>query len=359
MVSRQATAHIDLDAVAHNFSYVSQLAPSSQIMAIIKADAYGHGAIRVAKKLKDADAFGVARVSEAVKLREAGIGTPICLLEGVMDKEELTIAGIYELQVVVHSEYQLDLMAAQSARRSIWLKVDSGMGRLGIRIEDLPNALKKLGRKKLLGLMTHLANAGETNKTRTESQIDRIKEIAARLPFTGADVLSIANSAGIIQDAGSRTQWVRPGLMLYGASPLDSLQTVDELHPAMSFSAPVISIRQVKQGESVGYGSIWTAEKDSRVAVIAVGYADGYPRETRQGTPVLINGNRRGLVGRVSMDMICVRLEDEDQVAPGDRAVLWGEGLPVEEIAGCAGTIAYTLLSGVAPRVSRVYRERM
>lgn len=356
MSSRQAHAHIDLDAIAHNFGLVTEKFPDSKVMAVIKADAYGHGAVKVAQKLKQADAFAVARVSEAVKLREAGVGQPICLLEGVMDAEDINYASMYEFQVVIHSEYQLDLLQHAGALRQVWLKVDTGMGRLGIRMEELPHILSRLGKQKLLGLMTHLSDASNPASPKTREQLERIHALSAQAGLPALRVLNVANSAGIIAHPATATQWVRPGLMLYGASPMDNGLPIDALFPAMTFFAPVIAVKTVKQGESVGYGGIWTAERDTRIAVIAAGYADGYPRETRPGTPVLIHGVRRPLIGRVSMDMICVALEPEDAVDAGDNAVLWGEGLPVEEIAGHAGTIAYTLLSGVSSRVGRIYR---
>lgn len=356
----QARAHIDLDAIAHNFNLAQQLAPSSRVMAIVKADAYGHGAVEVARRLKDAAAFGVARISEAVKLREAGIAAPICLLEGVMDREELNLASIYDFQLVVHSPEQLDLLKRQAARRAIWLKIDTGMGRLGVRPESAETLINDLGAQRLLGLMTHLGNASRPGDAMTQRQLNSIRTLAASLKGAAPEsaVLSIANSAALLDGQGLDAGWIRPGVMLYGATPMDDLVPRRDLQPAMTFRAPVIAVRNIRQGESVGYGGIWTADRNTRVAVIAAGYADGYPRETAPGTPVLINGERRGLIGRVSMDMICVELHDADVVRVTDQAVLWGAGLPIEEIAQSAATIAYTLMCGVAPRVPREYRSR-
>jgi len=355
--SRQATALVDLDAISSNFDLVRSRAPNSSVMAIIKADAYGHGAIRVAQALSAADAFGVARVSEAVKLREAGIGQPVCLLEGVNDREELNLASVFELQVVIHDRYQLELLEGAGARRKVWLKVDTGMGRLGFAPEEIPDVLKDLGKQTLLGLMTHLSEASDPDSQKTQLQLTRLREVTEQSGHPDALTLSIANSAGILGHPGALADWVRPGLMLYGATPFDDLKPLDELHPAMTFSAPVIAVHPVKAGESVGYGGIFTADRDTRVAVIAAGYADGYPREIEQGAPVLIHGEKRRLVGRVSMDMICVELEPGDVVQPSDRAVLWGEGLSIEDIAACCGTIPYTLMTGVSSRVYRHYRS--
>jgi alanine racemase len=356
----QARAHIDLDAVAKNFSLAKQLAPASQVMAIVKANAYGHGAIEVARNLTEADVFGVARISEAVKLREAGIAKPICLLEGVMDKEELNLSSIYDFQMVLHSSEQLELLKAQGARRAVWLKIDTGMGRLGISPQEAENYLQHLGAQRLLGLMTHLANASQPDDPATGRQIALIRETSSSLTAAcpGAGVLSIANSAGVLTRQGSDADWIRPGLMLYGASPMDDLEVREDLHPAMTFRAPVIAVKKIKQGESVGYGGTWTAARDTRVAVVAAGYADGYPREIEPGTPVLVNGERRSIIGRVSMDMLCVELLGHDHVEVADQVILWGSGLPVEEIARSAGTIAYTLLCGVSQRVPREYRGK-
>mgnify|MGYP001271130309 FL=1 len=356
MSSRQATAIIDLDAIRHNFDQAKQRAPASKVMAVVKADAYGHGASKVAQALVGADAFGVARVSEAIKLRESGIGQPICLLEGVNDPEELNLASVYELQVVLHNWEQLELLATRGARRHAWVKVDTGMGRLGFSVEETPSVLQKLGHQGLLGLMTHLADAGDKRSTTTGHQIAKLTSLANSLDVPGSEVLSIANSGGVLALHNPPGDWVRPGLMLYGASPFNDLDPIPSLHAAMSFGAPVIAVRTIRQGESVGYGGVWTADKDSTIAVIAVGYADGYPREIAQGAPVLVNGVRYPLVGRVSMDMICVQLDMAHSVKVGDRAILWGDDLPVEEIADKAGTIPYTLLCGVTARVNRRHR---
>jgi alanine racemase len=355
-VSNQATAIIDLDAIRYNFDQIKQRAPGSKVMAVIKADAYGHGASKVAQALDTADAFAVSRISEAVKLRESGISQPICLLEGVNDPEELDLASVYELQVVLHNWEQLELLATRGARRNLWVKVDTGMGRLGFSAEETPSVLQKLGRQELLGLMTHLADAGDKRSITTGQQIAEITSLANSLNVPGSDVLNIANSAGVLALHHPPGDWVRPGLMLYGASPFDDLDPISSLHAAMSFVAPVIAVRAIRQGQSVGYGGIWTADKDSTIAVIAAGYADGYPREIEQSAPVLVNGVRYPLVGRVSMDMICVQLNTAHSVKVGDRAILWGDDLPVEEIADKAGTIPYTLLCGVTERVNRLHR---
>jgi alanine racemase len=358
MSSRQATVTVDLNAIQQNFNHVRELAPTSRVMAVIKADAYGHGAIQVARKLAEADAFGVARVSEAVKLREAGVQGDICLLEGVIDKEEVNLASVYELQLVVHSRQQIELLNARGARRPVWIKVDTGMGRLGLKPEDVEASFGELGRQKVLGLMTHFPTADEVGDETAAMQVAAMADLAAKLKRIEpqAAVLNVANSAGLMTVPDSRVDWVRPGLMLYGASPMAACIEDPALMPAMTFTAPIIAIRQVKAGDTVGYGSTWRAPQNARLAIVAAGYADGYPREIAPATKVLVNGKEREIVGRVSMDMLTVRLAADDSADPGDHVVLWGEGLPIEQVARQAGTIPYTLMCGIGARVRRVYR---
>lgn len=358
ITNRQATVVIDLDAIAHNLQYARELAPASRIMAVVKADAYGHGAVEVARKLKQADALAVARAGEGVTLRDSGVGGDICVLGGVMNREELNLASVYELQVVVHTEEHADLLRSARARRKVWLKIDTGMGRLGLRPETVAQMLDNLPHQKLLGLMSHLANADDVDDPGTEQQLLQLQTLSQELRpgYEGTDVISLANSAGILNFPSAHQDWVRPGLMLYGASPLRDLAVRTELEPAMQFTAPVIAVRKMSAGESVGYGSTWSASEDCRVAVVAAGYGDGYPREIQPGTPVLVNGERRTIVGRVSMDMMTVSLAAHDSVAIGDRVTLWGAGLPIEEIAVSAGTIPYTLMTGISKRVRKVYR---
>ena len=222
------------------------------------------------------------------------------------------------------------------------------MGRLGFSPQDTNKVLTELSEHNVLGVMTHFAKADESDISHTGAQM-------ARLPDVGKTDLSIANSAGIIAHPETRVAWVRPGLMLYGANPLAAPTPLPELEPAMSLSAPVISVRKISKGESVGYGGIWVADEDSEVAVVAIGYADGYPREISSGTSVLSGGERREIVGRVSMDMICVKLSANDGIKAGDRVMLWGADLPIEEIAAKAGTVPYTLMCGVGKRVARRY----
>lgn len=356
MSSKPATVLTDLSAIQQNFELVSELAPASQVMAVIKADAYGHGDVAVARTLASASALAVSRVDEAVGLREAGINSDICVLNGILNREDLNLASIYELQVVVHTEEQLELMARAGARRSVWLKVDTGMRRLGFAPEHLERAFERLAGQRLLGLMTHFSCADDADSEETANQLQRLHAVSQTLrkSHPAFSVLSAANSAAIIAHEEASLDWVRPGLMLYGASPMLDLKPNPCLAPAMHFTAPVIAVHQVKAGTSVGYGGIWTADTDTRIAVIAAGYGDGYPREIGVGTEVLLGSERREIVGRVSMDLLCVRLEPGDQAPIGEHVVLWGPGLPIEEVARSAGTIPYTLMTGISARVRRV-----
>ncbi len=357
MNSNTALARIDLDAVRHNFAQAQALSPGSKIMAILKANAYGHGAIAVAQALEAAHAFGVAQLAEGVSLRGAGIKQPVCLLQGIQTERERRVAFEASLDLVVHAEHQIAILAGSPDSHRVWIKLDTGMGRLGFAPAQLKDVAHQLAKHRLLGVMTHLANADadadEGERTRTEAQIDRI--LNHNLLNKQLQISNLGNSAGIINYHQGPKDWIRPGIMLYGASPFHPPVPLEMLRPAMTFSAPVIAIKSVAAGASVGYGGIWTAAQDTQVAVLAVGYADGYPREVRPDTPVLTDAGKRAIIGRVSMDMISVRLNPGDRVQVGDRAVLWGEGLPIETIAESASTIPYRLMTGLGTRVQYEY----
>jgi len=344
-------------------------------MAVVKADAYGHGAARVAASLDDADGYAVARLGEALALRAAGIDKPILLLEGVFSAEELAQALAARIDLAVHDPSQVELLeqaavpsgdAAQSGA-VIWLQVDTGMNRLGFRPEQALAVRARLlaarGAPRELRLMTHLARADETDTAPTATQTARFDSLVAEWTATAGapPVTSIGNSAGTLRGSAAQgaTQgdWIRPGIALYGASPLADRSAAElGLSPVMTLETAVIALRDVPPGEGVGYGATWRATRPSRIAILAAGYADGVPRHLPSGAPVLIGGQRAPLAGRVSMDMIAVDVTDLPSVAVGERAVLWGEGLPVDEVAARAGTIAYELFCRVAPRVPRVER---
>lgn len=357
------TARIDLGALQHNLAALRALAPAARVCAVIKANAYGHGAVRVAKTLIGADSFAVARLDEALALRAAGIDRPIVLLEGVFSPQQLLIALREDFELVVHDPQQLLMLEAQAEqthRPLLWVKVDTGMNRLGFRPEQLLEVFARLQRlsaqPRELRLMTHLATADETNHPLTSEQLQRFQQLRRELAAAGHHpVTSIANSAGLLHWPASHSDWVRPGLALYGVSPSATAGASFGLRAAMSLHTRVIALRNVPSGETVGYGASWRAERPTRLAIIAAGYADGIPRQLPSGSPILFGTHRAPIAGRISMDMIAVDVTQVPQVRVGDEATLWGAGLPVEEVAAYGGTIAYELLCAVAPRVPMQY----
>jgi alanine racemase len=355
-MQRKTAATIDQKAIRANYSLALSLAPMSKAVAVIKADAYGHGLLPVASALRDlAPMFGVATIDEALELREAGISNAILVLEGVTTGAACETAKAHDLVLMVHALEQVDMMTAASG--SAWVKVDTGMHRLGINAADLADVLQRLqkGDVNVEAVCTHLACAEELDNTATTEQIAEFTRCTAghELP------LSIANSAAIIGWPDSLTEWVRPGIMVYGVSPIASdVEAVRSLRPAMTFASEIIAIREVPTGDSVGYGARWTADRPSLIATVAAGYADGYPRHASNGTPVYVGGELMPLVGSVSMDMITVDvtgLASLAGLAIGDPVELWGCNNPVSEVARCAGTISYELLAGVTSRVPRIY----
>jgi len=348
-------ALIDLSAVRHNLERVRQAAPASRVMAVIKANGYGHGLVRIAAALGGADALAVARVPEAIVLRRAGFAGTLVVLEGCFESGELRAAAEHHLTLVIHSEEQLRLLGAERLARPVacWLKVDTGMHRIGFRWDRAANAYRTLCElpsvKASPGLMSHLASADDLADDLTREQTRRLHAVAGE---AGAEALSIANSAGILCWPETRRDWVRPGLMIYGISPMLGGRGSDwDLRPAMTLMSRLIAVTRLKAGDRIGYGGIWTCPEDMPVGVVAIGYGDGYPRHAGSGTPVLVGRRRAPIVGRVSMDMISVDLRGCPGAGVGDPVVLWGEGLPVEEIAEHAGTISYELVCGVTSRV--------
>ncbi len=346
-----AVIRLDLQALAHNVEQARDYAPESKLIAVIKANAYGHGAVLVAETLKNSvDMLAVACMTEAIQLRKAQVSTAILVLQGVNTATELSLAYEYDLNIVVHAEHQIGLLENDKRKGlNLWLKCDTGMNRLGFSADMFKPALQRLLiMKHDISVMTHFSNADDLDDNKTTQQIQLFHQLTKG--FTGEK--SCANSAGIIAWPTSHYQWVRSGTMLYGASPMLS-QSAQQLNlkPVMNFQATVIAIKSLKKGDTVGYGSTWVASKATRIAVVSAGYGDGYPRHTRENTPVLIKGQRYPLVGRVSMDMLTVDIADNDIVI-GDKVLLWGAGLPVEEIAGYANTIGYTLLCGITRRVA-------
>lgn len=346
-------ATIDSEALRNNLAVVRRLAPNSRVLAAVKANAYGHGLIPTARALASADAFGLARIDEALALRRAGIGHALVLLEGVVNAEDLAAAAAHRLEIVVHSFEQIAMLQGfgGSHRFSVWLKLDSGMHRLGVAAERFAEAHQVLAGCPAVGslrVMTHLASAEQLDNAATMQQLAAF-DAATRGLNTER---SIANSAGLIAWPQTRVEWVRPGLMLYGMSPMRETSAEQlGLKPAMTLSTELIALQSVKAGETVGYGGIWRAQRDSTIGVAAIGYGDGYPRTMPGGVPVLINGKKAPLAARVSMDMITIDVTDLPDAKIGDEVLLWGTGLPAERVAHYADTLGYELVCRVTERV--------
>jgi len=353
-MTRPARVVIDIPSLHHNLSRVRQLAPRSRIMAIVKAHAYGHGLVRVARELSGADAFGVACLEEAEQLRAAGVRQPVILLEGPYNGAELGRILELDLEVVIHHDSQVEMLEAArlAGQLRTWVKLDSGMHRLGFDPLDAVRAWRRLQQcpavASPLRLMSHLARANEPEHPQTLRQLEVFHSTRRDLPGEW----SLANSAGIIGWPDSHGDWVRPGLMLYGISPMEAGHSADhDLRPVMSLRSAVISVKTVRRGESVGYGGGWQCPADMTIGVVAAGYGDGYPRHACSGTPVLVDGMRTALVGTTSMDMLTVDLGPIGGARVGSTVELWGPELPIEEVARHAGTIPYELMCGVHKRL--------
>lgn len=354
-------AEISKSSLKHNLQRVRELAPQSKVLAMVKANAYGHDAIGVAQTLKQVDALGVARINEAIVLANAGITTPIVLMEGCFDQAELELAISKQFEIVVQNSQQLDQLLAATNLKSpvkVWLKLETGMHRVGVPAELASEMIEQLQAcvhvDSELTLVSHFACADEPEHPCNEQQLAVFNRISQ-----GLDVKrSCANSAATLALAQSHFDWVRPGLMLYGNSPLLGKSSADcGLKPAMTMKSQVIAVNDIEAGGIVGYGANWTAKQSSKIAVVAMGYGDGYPRHAKNGTPILINGKRYPMVGRVSMDMLTVDVGLESDVKIGDPVVLWGPELPAEEVAEFADTISYEMFCNLANRVKRVFVE--
>ncbi len=351
-MSRPLVAHIDLAALAHNLSVARRLAGTARIMAVIKANGYGHGMLRVARGLRKADGFAVLGLEEAAALRAEGYTHPILLLEGFFHPDELPEIARRRLMPVIHREDQVDALsrAKLDHKVDVFLKVNTGMHRLGLpmpRFRDVLFKLRALPQVGAITVMSHFARADEPD-------IGVAHQLAAfRQATAGLDLpVSLANSAALMGYPETQGEWVRPGIMLYGASPRAGDTGEDAgLLPVMTLTSRLIAVQFVRKGEGVGYGAAFVASRDMRVGIVACGYADGYPRHAGTGTPVLIDGHPGRTVGRVSMDMLHVDLSDAPTAHVGSTVTLWGPGLPVEHVASAAGTISYELLTALAPRV--------
>ncbi|HET7312830.1 alanine racemase [Salinisphaera sp.] len=349
----RALATIDRAALAHNLGRVRALAPGRAVYAAVKADGYGHGAATVANALAGADGFAVSSLDEALQLRWSGIAQPIMTLSQPLDAQVCACAAEHDIRPVVFDRTHLDALAGYAGPDlSVWVKLDTGMHRLGFAAPDagaIDARLKELRHVKRLGWLTHLGCADDPDSPMTERQLATFAAGTGRL----GGQRSIANSAGVLAWPAAHADVIRPGIMLYGSSPMAGATAADyDLRPAMHLSAPIISRRRVAAGEPIGYGATWRAPEDMEVGVIGIGYGDGYPRHAPSGTPVLVRGRRAAVVGRVSMDMITIDLRAVPEAEVGERVTLWGPGLPADEVAAAAGTIAYELFCRLTPRVA-------
>jgi alanine racemase len=355
-MARPLLATINLSALRHNLGVVRQHAVNSRVLAVIKANAYGHGVARVARTLAQAgvDGFALLELDAAMALRASGLRQRIVMLEGLFDASELPLLAAHGIDSVIHEAAQAELLrhAPAGAKVNLLLKVNSGMNRLGFTGEGLRGTLAALRTNPVAGeltLMTHFANADDARGVSWQM------EAFARITQGIVLPRSVANSAAIIRYPQTHADWVRPGIMLYGATPFADVSALQlGLKPVMTLTSRIIAVQQLRAGDTVGYGGLFKAERDTRIGVVACGYADGYPRHAPSGTPVRVGDAMTGTAGRVSMDMLCVDLTALPQAHVGSPVTLWGEGNPVDDVAMAAGTVGYELLCALAPRVAVV-----
>lgn len=358
--ARPLRARFNPAALRHNHAIARQHAGTAKLWSVVKANAYGHGLLRVAQALQDvADGFALIEIEGAIALREAGIRQPILLLEGFYGAAELSLFARWQLTPALHSLAQVEaLVAARLPQRlPVYLKLNTGMNRLGLNARELRIALEKLATAECtsaITLMTHFACADEAAGIAGQMEELRSMTAAMHLP------LSLANSAALLrfpETVAGEGNWARPGIMLYGASPFPALKTAAELDlkPVMTLEADIFAMRDLIAGDAVGYGGSFVADKPMRIGILACGYADGYPRHAPSGTRVMVAGQATRILGRVSMDKMCIDLTGLEKVGVGATAILWGgdgkSGVPADEAAAAAGTIAYELFCGLAPRV--------
>ena len=353
-----ARAVIRLEAIRHNLRRMREFARGAKVIAVVKANAYGHGLLPVARAAGEADALAVAHMWEGIALREAGIVQPVVVLHGALTREDLAMAVEHRLQPVVHCAAQVEYLEdAQRGDAVVWLKVDTGMHRLGVEPADADTLLSRLTAAPAVAevrLMTHLANADERDDPQTGRQLDCFAQLLEC--FDGQ--FSIANSAGVLAwpeavraERNADRSWVRTGLALYGASPFPASRGSEfGLKAAMEFESRLIAVKPIRAGDAVGYGGFWRAPHDTLLGIVSAGYGDGYSRHLPSGTPLLVEGRVATLAGRISMDSAAVDLGPDSAASVGDRVILWGETLPVETIAARAGTIPYALLAGITHR---------
>ena len=357
---RPICAEISRSALRHNYLLARQRAPRSKLLAVVKAGAYGHGIDQALNAWRDADGFALVELEAAIRLRQAGVTAPILLLEGFFSEKEIPLLEKYRLATVIHHDAQLAILQAAILQRplDVFLKFNTGMNRLGFAPRMLDKVLDILGangKAASITLMTHFAAADDA--AGIEEPLRRFREIERQAAQSGyfADkrpAVSVANSAALLRSPESHGDWVRPGIMLYGASPFaDQSAAQVGLKPAMTLRSRIIAIQDLGPGDGVGYGATFRAEKPMRIGIVACGYADGYPRHAPSGTPLLVEGIRTRTVGRVSMDMLAADISEIPKAGLMSPVTLWGEGLSVDEVAAAAQTVGYELLCALAPRV--------
>lgn len=348
---RPLQACIDLAALRHNLQAVNRYAPTARVMAVIKANAYGHGLMRAASALRDADGFAVVELDAAVRLREAGYDQRILLLEGFFSADELDVIAEFRITPVVHSVEQVAMLAGSTLATplDVFLKINTGMNRLGFTASAFTNVHAQLSALPVIDhitLMTHFANAEE--KGGMDAQLHAFNVLTQKLALPR----SLANSAALIMEPSTQGDWVRPGIMLYGSSPFAERSAESlGLRPVMQLTSQLIAVQELAPGDSVGYGLTFRAERAARIGVVACGYADGYPRHAPSGTPLTVAGVRTRTVGRVSMDMLCADITDIPHAVVGSNVTLWGDAVSVDEVAKAAGTVGYELLCAISQRV--------
>lgn len=355
---KPATAKISSLALKHNLRIIKEKAPHSKIIAVVKANAYGHGVVFVSRAVEQmVDCFAVARLQEALALRSHGITKPILLLEGFFNDKDLPVMAVNNIETVVHNREQLEALkqANPPLPVKVWLKIDTGMHRLGVPIDEADEFYREL--KELpqvhpqLGFVSHFSRADELDSDYTEKQLSRF--LSATADKQGER--TIAASGGILFWPQAHLDLIRPGIIMYGISPTDTVGAEFGLIPVMNLTSSLIAVRNHKKGEPVGYGGIWRAPQDTKIGVVAIGYGDGYPRDVPEGTPVYLNGRIVPIVGRVSMDMLTVDLGADSQDRVGDEAILWGKELPIETVAKYSGILSYELITKLTPRVLTEY----
>lgn len=354
-MARSAIAILSTENLLHNLSALKSAAPNSEVIAMIKANGYGHGLRSVAKRLDGkVNSLGVASIDEAVALRNVGIKVPITLMSGPFEHDDVLISSCQDFHLVIHEMYQIDWIRQIYLPNKIfvWLKIDTGMGRLGFKIEQVPEIYRILSNcnniQQPIGIMSHFACSENKDHLLNKTQLDQFNNFISSIPGKK----SIANSGAIFNFPNAHHDMIRPGISLYGISPVENKTAAElGLKPVMTLQTRLVAISSREQGSSVGYGARYICPQEMRVGVIAMGYGDGYPRTAKDGTPVLVNNRRCKIVGRVSMDMATIDLRNCPDAKIGDPVILWGDGLPIEEVAAHTANIPYDIICGVQQRV--------